>query len=725
MNIRSAVTKNILNELSTPVAETKVVAATAVNETRSYKAFKEKQLARRSANEAQNARTSWMSDIVNAAASLKGLGKSCPDEWTSKEKLAKRSNAELWEIRGKAVQMVASANADEKTKKSLVDKAQLEIKSDLMKGSDNPTMESAKPNVKRAVAKVTKETTAESEAATFAKNIADAGIGTQARPFKTVKENAGYITIKPVLKRNADQILDGILENLGYAEAKVVNDDLVFSKVDNGKKYTLKLESFDKNDGYMIARVAVEAQTKQNGTALSICPLCGSSTFDTVVDKCPVCKENYGKYRAVEAADFNLGEEEDFTTLEIDGEDKILIDEEGNTATIQPDELEGKLVEHSHELIIEENEEPIIVDSGLATEPANEGDEGVADEEGIEDAGVDHEVAFLKFPMGVEECLDLLQQGNEDFIEVVATDEGYEIIVNPDADGAAADEPMVEDVPAVEDATEADEPDMDEDGLEEDMPVEPEFANEEDQSEVPEQFVIILEELAVGTVVHIDGVDDVNELVQIVNELLPDTAELVDVMAANESEEMAEDAVDADVEEEMAEDELDEPAAFTESAKPVKRVKAASSRITTYGNLIPIDREGREGQPVKIKTIYESKLPKITKKEVSKKGKVDAKGKPTAKSVENTSESVNKHEFIKRSVEAIGGSPKEARKLAMSLWDAIKMNKGGAAALLNTLEAAAKVADDEIVAKQAAKQIKSEKPAVKKMDKTIKFGQSK
>ena len=615
-NLRGKVTKTIINDLGAAAVEAAKPAleSEGVTETRREAMQKiTKSIAKkpRVATEAQNARISWMNDIVNAAVSIKGAGKSVPDQWTSRKNLAGLTNRELWEIRGEATRMASSANKDKAVKKSLTEiRAQ---KAELMKGASVDAVEAGKVRINKA-----------------------------------------------------------------------------------------KLEAAKKK-----VKAAKESQVQKStdaGTALAICPLCGSATFDAAADKCPVCKENYKKYRAVEAADFDFDEESEYTTIDIDGDEQILLDEDGNTSVVLPDQLEGKLVEHSHELVIESAEEPIIVDSGLASDHQEpDGDEDMFGDEPLseENMDADSEVAFLKFPIGIEECLDLLQEGNEDTIEVVPTEDGYEIII------AAVIESVEEPVEFEEDAEDVDVVDMDE-------AAEGEFDVDADLDvEAPDApgIILVLEELAAGTVLHVDGVANVDELVAIINDLLPETAELVDVSAVNESQDQADDAVDSDVED-AAEDLLEDDVALVESAQPkIDRV----FRVTESGT-IKIMKENAISK-VSIKAVYESKFPKVTKSIVKKSGKIDAKGTK----VENTLETISQHAFMKRGMEAVGSGLNQ-RKLLQSLWAAIQANKGNASALLNTLEASAK---PEANAEDKPAFTKKDKPFVKKMDKVVKFGSKK
>lgn len=94
----------------------------------------------KASKEAQNARISWMNDIVNAAESIKGLGKSAPGEWT-REKLSKKTNLELWKLRGEAQRLANETNFKNKGTAKVSVPAK---KSELMKGATSATQESFK-----------------------------------------------------------------------------------------------------------------------------------------------------------------------------------------------------------------------------------------------------------------------------------------------------------------------------------------------------------------------------------------------------------------------------------------------------------------------------------------------------------------------------------------------------------------------------------------------------
>jgi rubrerythrin len=546
------------------------------------------------AKESQNARISWMNDIVNPSTGI--LKGKVPADWTSRKSLSSKSNAELWDIRGKVQRMATSANADAK------------VKSDMSKKLDKGDV---KPGSSMSEPKATMET------------------GKIRLNRKAVKESHDH--------------------------------DL----------------------------------------SLSICPLCGSAEFDASESACPVCGESYKKYRAVEAEDFDL-EDNGFTTIDVDGEDKILIDEDGNTEVVLPDQLKGKLVEHTYDLIIEESEDgPIAVDSGVASD--HEEPDGDEDAEGNEpiSGNEEGEVAFLKFPIDIEECLDLLQEANQDSIEIVATESGYDIILNAEStkdelldELADGEEPAEAELSEVEEA--------------EDLEV-----------GATEPVVITLEEMALGTIVHVESISNISELVDLVNELLPEDAELVSVEAVKESNDDVDldleldELQDAEAEDLEAEDDL-----AMESAKP--KVEAKTYKIVESGTINAV--KGKELVSVKLKAYYEAELPKLTKTKA--KGAKDTKVPAKAPgNLESTMEelSLNKHQFMKLGMEALGSGLNE-RKLLLSLWDAIKENKGNAKALLNTLEAAVKdpEAKDELV-KVADKVKKDSKKSIKKMDKVVKF----
>jgi hypothetical protein len=280
-----------------------------------------------------------------------------------------------------------------------------------------------------------------------------------------------------------------------------------------------------------------------------VCPLCGSAAFDSAESACPVCQESYKKYRAVETANIDLTELDNYTTIEIDGDEKILIDEDGNTSVVSIEQLEGSVTTHTHELFIGEEEEPLIIDSGMAVSQDEETEEDI-------------EVAFFKLPLNIEEVVDLIQEENQDSVEVVPTEDGYHIIIKIESD-----EEVVEEHPLEEDTEEeldvAVESSHDEftdvDVDTEEVPVdsdlfEDEFVPEDEGIEEYKQekdtIIFSLEELAEGTVVHADKIKDIQLLIGIFNQLLPEEKEILQV-----EEDLSSELVDSDVE--KLEDEVD------------------------------------------------------------------------------------------------------------------------------------------------------------------------
>lgn len=532
--------------------------------------------------EARNTHPSWANDIINAANTLKGLGKSASADWFSKEALLKKSSKELFEIRANALRMVSSATKDQKVKASMEPK---------ISGSATPnvTMESMR---NRLVARK------------------------EAKKSKAVKEG-----LQP------------------------------------------------------------------KGFELSVCSLCGSSVFDAVESECRVCKSEYKKYKAIESSEFG-DLDDNYTVIDIDGQDHVLIDDEGNTSVMLPDQLEGSLVEHSHDLVIEGEEEPRPISSGIAVDTEGEGVDEEAIDGALEDDGFDGDtepeqtqVAFLKLPMSIDECVDLIQTDNQDMIEVLETDYGIEIVVNPTVEEEVdelTEEPV--DEPELDDATEADDIDFDEEveePMDEPMDEPVEEAPVEDNVE---QFVIALEEAAEGTILHIDGIDNVEALVETLNALLPEGTEIVDALESEEEELEEEELID-DMIEEPAEDEVfdeddEDDEIVNESAKP-KKVKKAKEvkeslvdRHITQNGTQAIIRNGKVSN-FKVRTVYtESVLPKIIKK--TKSAKKVVANKPSG-DLTNTLES-RRTSFMNRGLEVLGSGLNE-RKAIASLWSVLKSHK--------------------------------------------------
>jgi len=694
----------------------------------------------KAASEAQNTRISLMNDIVNAAASIKGMGKSAPDAWKSRKSLAGLSNAELWKLRGEATRAATSANADKAVKKSVSGKAEL------MKGNggEKTTLEAGKVRIQGGV-KAAKES---------ADAIVLSTSSFEDAKFDSAKEK---VTLTKVTKKNVE-VGDTIKFTLADPKETFLCE---VTKINpqTGSVSAIVLdvnESFKKATGKDVKESqAVSKNT--SGLSLAICPLCGSKEFNANESTCPVCSTSYRKYSAVEAVDFEWDNEDDeFTTIDIDGTQKVLIDDEGNTSVISPDELEGQLIEHTHDLVIDDEENPVQIDSGMAQVPAeSEGEFNEFEEDAEVEGG--KEIAFVKIQMTIEECLDLLQEENEDSIEVVPTDNGYEIVVSLESVEEEGDDEFEEEISEeeededLEDVSESEEPETPEEDIIE-IDEEPEEDFEEESDEGDEKVVLSLEELAEGTVISAEGIVSVDSLVDILNQLLPEKANIVDATEDTDGEDVVEGDVAKLKEGAIAEDEMEMAGdAFPmEAAKPKisqlikakrSRLKAKkivakkpleSHKITETGTF----KATRDGKLINVtmRATYESKFPKITKTAIKEKNKVPATGAPSAKSLAQTMESATtRHEFMKSGMEALG-SALNTRKLLLSLWDAIKENKpGSATSLLNTLEAALKpekapVATAPEAKKEEKKPTKGKKKLetkrIKKLDKVVKFSKS-
>jgi hypothetical protein len=753
-NLRGKVTRNIISDLQRPIDETQTRLETLSPVQAKLEAVRKKKMEQKTelfakgkkpaagkpavksteetapiarSNESQNARISWMNDIVNAGVTLKGMKKSAPANW-NREALSKLSNTELWKLRGEATRAATTANAATATKDSLTDKA------NFMKGNggEKTTLESGKVRVHGT--KSVKE--------------ADEPVVLSPKFFEDVKfsKDKTKVRFSGVVKKNLE-VGNTLKFTLGAFGEDKVNYLCEVLAIDEAARTITALILEEANFKPEAKTEAATSGQDNNGMSLSICPLCGSAEFNTIGKKCPVCSESYNKYRAVEAADFNWEDEDQFTTIDIDGEEKVLLDENGNTSVISPDDIEGQFDES--------DEEPLAIDTGIAT-----GMNETETPEGEEPVEADP-IAFVKFPMSIEECVDLLQEENEDSVEVVPTDNGYEIIVSLESAEEEFEEEEDEFGEVEEDPMEATESIDDEFGdegePEGDMPFEdevPTFEDEEFEEKGDEKIVLTLEELAEGTVIHAEGITSVESLIDIINQLLPQNAEIVEAQQDEDNEEVVEEDVqemEDKKDEEVLED--DEEKLTFEAAKPkfgkvtkaktkvrAKKIeKPKGFKVTESGTM----KAMRNGEMVtfKVKSVYESALPKITKANPKTTGKVKADKKPGASSLAQTMEaSTTKREFVKAGMEALG-SALNTRKLLLSLWDAIKENKPGSSkTLLNTLEAAIKDPTGKkaaaLKAKEEAKAAKFEKKPeakpevkkikklenkVKKLDKVVKF----
>lgn len=296
--------------------------------------------------------------------------------------------------------------------------------------------------------------------------------------------------------------------------------------------------------------------------SLSICPVCGCSELDAKSGKCPVCGKAYNKYMAVESAEADISDPNNMTTINIDGDEKVLIDADGNTVVEYPDESKGVIVDNTHEINIDGVEDPISISSGVAM-TGDEGDPATITDEpnGDQDA-----TAVLVIDDNIGEVKDFLTETTDNKVETVETDDGFDLIVDPNASKTIEfnkqspdDEELPEEIDDAEAeavaSTEADEPTMpvvDED-VPEDKPEEVE--KPEDVPEDAQPIVLTLEELDNGTLVYSDGIEDVDKLVDLVSNLIPEDATISEVSEKPEDEETPEepeepeepsDAADAD-----------------------------------------------------------------------------------------------------------------------------------------------------------------------------------
>lgn len=298
-------------------------------------------------------------------------------------------------------------------------------------------------------------------------------------------------------------------------------------RVESARK-TARTESVIKK---RIRKRATESVEDVRDLTVDICPVCGSKEFDAENQVCPICGEPTNKYIVADQDSIDTNED-DFTSIEIDGEDKILIDEEGNTAIEEPDIVNDVLDEGTH-IIVTDPTDPdnntITIDSGVATLT----DEGTPIMESEDPTATDSavQIAYLRFDEPIKEVTDLLVEDNENKVDVKQEDEGTVI---------TATLPNLEEV-----VTESDD-----EGV----------VNVNDVADID----IELEELPNGTLVHAENVDNVDDLIDIVNELLPEDAQIEENPDAyeDEEEEVEEDEEvtdpieeDVDVEDDVIEDE--------------------------------------------------------------------------------------------------------------------------------------------------------------------------
>lgn len=258
-------------------------------------------------------------------------------------------------------------------------------------------------------------------------------------------------------------------------------------------------------------------EDEEEDPTLSVCPVCGSSEYNAETDTCPICGEDVHKYLL--ADEVPEGEDE-YSTIEVDGDTKILVGEDGETKLAEPDELLSVLAQDTHEVVVpsldEEGEldtsedaesEVVKIDSGVATYVD---DEVVNESADIPEDADTKQVAFLRIdqPLSIVEDMLTLDQDEAD-ITVDNTDEGKSITFTPEVN---TDEPVEtlesEDV----DAEVTDEPAED---------------NAEPVSG-PEPVTVDLDEVEGATLVHVDDIDSVSELVEVVNQLLPDDMQITE-----------------------------------------------------------------------------------------------------------------------------------------------------------------------------------------------------
>lgn len=293
------------------------------------------------------------------------------------------------------------------------------------------------------------------------------------------------------------------------------------AKKSRNKIKKAKLEALRKHRKMVKLSAKKEAaelpEDEEEDPTLSVCPVCGSSEYDADSDTCPICGEDVHKYLL--ADEVPEGEDE-YSTIEVDGDTKILVGEDGETKLAEPDELLSVLAQDTHEVVVpsldEEGEldtsedaesEVVKIDSGIATYV---GDEVVNESADIPEDAETKQVAFLRIdqPLSIVEDMLTLNQDEAD-ITVDTTDDGKSITFTPEVN---TDEPVEtlesEDV----DAEVAEEPTEDH--------VEP--------VEVPEPVTVDLDEVEGTTLVHVDDIDSVSELVEVVNQLLPEDMQITE-----------------------------------------------------------------------------------------------------------------------------------------------------------------------------------------------------
>lgn len=322
---------------------------------------------------------------------------------------------------------------------------------------------------------------------------------------------------------------------------------------------------------------------------VDVCPICGSKDFDAKSGVCPICGEPTNKYIAADPETVE-DVDQDYTTITIDGEEKILIDEEGNTVVASPDIVNNVLDEGTHELVLDTNdaeEDAVSVDTGIATMTTD--GESVMESDDPENTDT-VKIAYMRIDEPINEVVDLLSEDNENNVRIKDDEEGTVLSVT---------------LPDIEVVTES------EDG------------NQEVTNEDNYKVDIELEELPNGTLIHIEDVDNVDDLVDIVNEILPEDSEIVENTQVEDEED------ESDETENPEEDEEEE--VVGESMK--RKLESGTMSISRNGKV-----ESYKCRTVRTKRKVESELPetntgftKIAGKDrkVSAKSNIDTKTSET------------------------------------------------------------------------------------------------
>lgn len=294
------------------------------------------------------------------------------------------------------------------------------------------------------------------------------------------------------------------------------------AKKSRNKVKKAKLEALRKHRKMVKLSAKKEAaelpEDEEEDPTLSVCPVCGSSEYDADSDTCPICGEDVHKYLL--ADEVPEGEDE-YSTIEVDGDTKILVGEDGETKLAEPDELLSVLAQDTHEVVVpsldEEGEldtsedaesEVVKIDSGVATYVD---DEVVNESADIPEDADTKQVAFLRIdqPLSIVEDMLTLEQDETD-ITVDTTDEGKSITFTPEVN---TDEPV--------ETLESEDADAE---VTDEEPAEDHAEPVDD----PEPVTVDLDEVEGTTLVHVDDIDSVPELVEVVNQLLPDDMQITE-----------------------------------------------------------------------------------------------------------------------------------------------------------------------------------------------------